>query len=193
MRQRSSLTPSGAQKATRAAKSRGAMPSTFTDFHDYSVEVWFPIEKDKDGYPSSKDWEQLIAYPIIENDKLFKLASIPFYLRNVSLGDVVKANVTTLFDDEMEVFVFDSVVQRGGHNTYRLLLKRPRSDALTDTITDLLSRGMAVEHKDNDFLAVDVPPGLDQHKVDAFLIEQADHGRWGMQDGNLNNNPRRSE
>jgi hypothetical protein len=32
---------------------------------DYSVEIWFRIEKDKDGYPTSKNWEQLLARPLL--------------------------------------------------------------------------------------------------------------------------------
>jgi len=30
---------------------------------DYSVEIWFRIEKNQRGYPTSKEWEQLLARP----------------------------------------------------------------------------------------------------------------------------------
>lgn len=52
---------------------------------DYSVEIWFRIAKDGDGYSESKNWEQL-ARPVLERDDYFQLESIPFYLKNVSRG-----------------------------------------------------------------------------------------------------------
>jgi len=58
---------------------------------EYSVEIWFHIEKDHVGYPRVKRWEQLLAQPVIERDDYFQLESIPFYLKNVSRGDIVKA------------------------------------------------------------------------------------------------------
>lgn len=33
---------------------------------DYSVEIWFRIEKNKRGYPTSKEWEQLLGRPLLE-------------------------------------------------------------------------------------------------------------------------------
>src|SRR5947209_919664 len=60
---------------------------------DYSVEIWFPIAKDHDGYPESKNWEQLLARPVLERDDYFQLESIPFYLKDVSHGDIVRADV----------------------------------------------------------------------------------------------------
>jgi len=37
-----------------------------------------PIEKDDDGYPQSKSWEQLLAWPVLEMDDYFSIESIPF-------------------------------------------------------------------------------------------------------------------
>lgn len=79
---------------------------------DYLVEVWFRIEKDKDGYPKSKDWEQLLAKPVLERDDHFQIESIPFYLKNVSRGDVVKAKIRENLElQEGEVFEFEGVSQ----------------------------------------------------------------------------------
>src|ERR1051326_913112 len=60
---------------------------------NYSVEIWFRIAKDVDGYPESKNWEQLLARPVLERDDYFYVESIPFYLKNVSRGDIVRADV----------------------------------------------------------------------------------------------------
>jgi hypothetical protein len=61
---------------------------------NYSVEIWFRIQKDKDEYPKSKEWEQLLALPTLQSEDCFQIESIPFFLKNVSRGDVVRAKVT---------------------------------------------------------------------------------------------------
>jgi hypothetical protein len=86
---------------------------------------------------------------------------------------------------DREFFKFESVVDRGGHNTYRLLLRNKRSDDPEFTENELLQKGLAVETEDEDFFAVDVPPWVDQAQIDEYLISEATSGRWGLQDGYL--------
>ena len=150
----------------------------------WTVEIWFRIEKDKDGYPRSKHWEQLLAWPVLERDDYFCIESIPFFIKGISRGDIVHAKASE--DKEIQegaLFEFSSVVERGGHNTYRLLLrnKRPNDPELTEM--ELLAKGMAVEIEDEDFFAVDVPPSINQKEIDDYLISEAESGRWGLQDG----------
>lgn len=153
---------------------------------DYCAEIWFRIEKDKDGYPRSKSWEQLLAKPILERDDYFQIESVPFFLKNVSRGDIVKAK--TVKNDEIqkgESFEFDSVVDRGGHNTYRLLLRKRHPTDPDFTTQELLKNGLAIEEQDGNFLAVDVPPSVDQRAIDQYLLRESESGRWEMQDGYL--------
>jgi hypothetical protein len=153
---------------------------------DYSVEIWFPIQKDKDEYPRSKDWEQLLALPLLQSEDCFKIDSIPFFLKNVSRGDIVRTKITKNSEiQEKEFFEFDSVVARGGHNTYRLLLKKKRADDPEFTRNELLKRGLAVEDQRGDFFAVDVPPCVNQEVIDDYLFAESQSGRWAVQDGYL--------
>lgn len=153
---------------------------------DYSVEIWFVIEKDKDGYPTSKKWEQLLARPLSERDDYFQIESIPFFLKNVSLGDTVRVKTTTNSEiQEGEIFVFDAILDRGGHNTYRLLLKKKHVDDPHFTESELLEKGLAVEEQNGDFFAVDVPPSVDQKAIDEYLVSEQKSGRWELQDGYL--------
>src|SRR5580704_2667362 len=153
----------------------------------YSVEIWFPIEKDQDGYPKSKKWEQLLARPLRERVDHFQIESVPFFLKNVSCGDVVRARIVTNGDiQEGEIFEFDTVVDRGGHNTYRLLLRAKHPDDPQFTENELTRKGLAVEEQCGDFLAVDVPPSVDQKAIDAYLVSESESGRWELQDGYLN-------
>jgi hypothetical protein len=151
---------------------------------EWSVEIWFRIEKDQDGYPRSKSWEQLIAWPVVENDRYFSIESIPFFVRGISRGDIVKAKVSENSDvQDGEFFEFDSIVERKGHNTYRILLRKKHPNDPEATEEELLTRGLALEREDDDFFAVDVPPSVNQEEIDHFLIAEAESGRWGLQDG----------
>jgi hypothetical protein len=149
---------------------------------DYLVEIWFPIEKNEDGYPKSKSREQLLARPT-EQINEFVLESVPFYLRNVSRGDVVRAKTVAVEDGK--IFEFDDLVRHGGHNTYRLLLLKKSADDPEDTVRELVGMGLAVEEQHGSFLAVDVPPSVDQKTVDQYLVGESETGRWEMQDGYL--------
>jgi Domain of unknown function (DUF4265) len=153
---------------------------------DYSVEIWFPVATDNHGYPKSKKWEQLLARPVLERDDYFQIESVPFFLKNVSCGDIVKANVVVNKEiQEGEIFEFDQVVDRGGHNTYRLLLRKKHPDDPQLTTDELLKKGLAIEEQYGDFFAVDVPPTVDQQAIDDFLVAESQAGRWEMQDGYL--------
>jgi len=154
---------------------------------DYFVEIWFRIKKDRDGYPTSKSWEQLLARPLREGEEYFRIGSIPFFLKNVSYGDIVKAKTVVNSDiQDGETFEFDSVLDRGGHNTYRLLLKRKHPNDPEFTENELVKKGLAVEQEYGDFFAVDVPPTVDQNTIDAYLVAESESGRWELQDGYLN-------
>ena len=153
---------------------------------NYSVEIWFRIEKDKGGYPTSKSWEQLLARPLSERDDYFQIESIPFFLKNISCGDIVRAKTVKNSEiQEGEIFEFDTVLDRGGHNTYRLLLRKKHPDDPQFTESELLKKGLAIEEQDGDFFAVDVPPSVDQQAIDAYLVAESDTGRWELQDGYL--------
>jgi Domain of unknown function (DUF4265) len=141
-------------------------------------EVWFLIEKDEDGYPESRTWEGMWARPIKD---AFEILSVPFYLKNVSRGDVVDAN-------QGDFLKFSDVRSRGGHNTYRLLMENGSHDEVETALTQLRSKALVVELNEAGILiAVDVPPSIDQQEIDAYLLSEKEAGRWQVQDGYLHN------
>lgn len=150
------------------------------DLATHCVEVWFRIEKDSDGCPKSKEWEQLLAECTV-NGLEFRLLSIPFFLKNVSRGDIVK--VKQVQSGSGDYYEFESVVRHAGHNTYRLLLQS--KDSQDVIVSELIAKGLGVESNSGGLLAVDVPPEADQDAVDRFLVEQSECRRWQMQDGHL--------
>jgi hypothetical protein len=153
------------------------MTSKWNVNSDYSVEIWFLIEKDLDGYPKSKNWEQLLAHPLREREDCFQLASIPFFLKTVSFGDIVRAKTVVNHEiQESEIFEFEAVLDRSGHNTYRLLLRRHHANDPEFTETELIQKGLAIEVEGDNFFAVDVPPSVDQNSIDSFLVAESSQG-----------------
>lgn len=151
---------------------------------DWSVEIWFRIEKDAEGYPQSKSWEQLLAWPVLKRDDYFSIESIPFFVKGISRRDIVRAKVTRNSEVKAtEFFEFGNVIDRGGHNTYRLLLRNKRPNDPDATEKELVEKGLTVEINDGDFFAIDVPPSANQEEIDAYLIAESESGRWGLQDG----------
>jgi hypothetical protein len=72
---------------------------------------------------------------LLERDHCFQIESIPFFLKNIPRGGIVRA--TTVVNTEIqqdEIFEFDAVLRRGSHNPYRLLLrkKHPRDPQFTN-------------------------------------------------------------
>ena len=143
-------------------------------------EVWFFIEKVEDGYPESRTWEGLWTRPVGGG---FEILNVPFYLKNVSRGDAINAI--------QEAFLrFTDVRNRGGHNTYRLLMEDSSEDEVSATLKELRSKGLTVELNETGILiAVDVPPSVDQREIDAYLLSEKEAGRWQLQDGYLHNIP----
>ena len=86
---------------------------------------------------------------------------------------------------EGEFFEFETVVDSGGHDTYRILLRDKRADDPEFTEKELLEKGLALEIDDGDFFAIDVPPSVDQNEIDVYLTSESRRGRWGLQDGCL--------
>ena len=167
------------------------MTETWNPICDWSVEVWFRLQKDEDGYPRSKDWEQLLAWPVLESNRCFRIESIPFFVKGIARGDIIKVKVSENSDvQEGEFFEFESIVERGGHNTYRLLLRENQTTDPELTKEELLAKGLAVEVEDDDFFAIDVPPSVNQKEIDDFLIAEAESGRWGLEDGFVRITPR---
>lgn len=136
-----------------------------------NVEIWFPIEKDKDGYPKTRDWEGLWCEPL---ERGFRVKNVPFYLTNVAPEDVVLAEPTS------EGYLrFQSVVQRGKYSVYRLLIYEQPD--VQETVSRLQQLGALVD-ADDKLIAVGVGPETQEETV-RFIISGKESGRWGAQDG----------
>lgn len=138
------------------------------------VKIFFRLEKDKDDYPP-EDVESLWAIP---RESGFELDNIPFFVKGVALGDIVKVEKTG--DCGLE---FVEVVRRSGHSCYRIWLRQRREDDPSFTIKELESLGLKVETDMEYLLAIDVPPDISLKSIEDVLFKGEDSGRWGLQEG----------
>lgn len=137
------------------------------------VKVLFRLQKDEDGYPPI-EVESLWG---IRRSEGIELDNVPFFAKGVALGDIVKT--TTAGDGALE---FESVVRRGGHSTYRILLLKKYPDDPRRTMDELIAKGLSVE-EDAGLLAVDLPPEIPLGPIRDFLFDGIDSGRWEVEEG----------
>ena len=100
-----------------------------------AVEIWFPIEKDAEGYPQSQDWEQLWSWP---TEGGYRIDNIPFFVDGIACGDIVSA-----IKADKGWYCFDAVVARSGNSTYRCWLADELEEKSEDVLTDLRGLGVA--------------------------------------------------
>ena len=124
------------------------------------TKVIFRIEQDEDGYPPI-NVESVWAEPVSKNE--FKIKNIPFYVKNLSLDDIVLAKPAT---DGMLEYVAHRV--KSSHNTIRILfLDESQKDAVFKKIESL---GCSWEGSNiPSLIAVDVPNSVDKSALFSFL------------------------
>ena len=138
-----------------------------------SVEIWFPVEKDAAGHPN-QEWEQLYAWPVQGG---YRLNNVPFFAKDLALDDVVTAR-----KGERGLLVFDRVVSRSGHSTFRIWLSAQQeqaSGAIMNAVRDL---GGHAEMTLDRLIAVDAPPERESRIWD-YLEGGQQRGDWDLQVG----------
>jgi hypothetical protein len=143
----------------------------------HRVEIWFHIEKDKDGYPTSKEWEGLIC-ACLNSTELFRVESVPLFVKGVAVGDIVSATETS-----ENYYQYGRTVSKGGHSTYRLYIE---DEAVGQVVQrELVRKGCAVEiTAQGSLIAVDVPPDREA-QVREHLFTGVREGRWELQEASV--------
>ena len=108
---------------------------------------------------------------------LYQLDNSPFFALGVSYQDVVSAR------EEGGRLVFSHATARGGHSTYRVLLREPGRARLDELWSPLRDEGCTYEEGPGSLLSVDVPPGADIYRVYAILQAGEEAGAWTFEEG----------
>ncbi len=111
------------------------------DKADFIIGAWCS-NKQIEGKPQ---WEQLWSRRITDNT--FEICCIPFYVYNISLGDVAKTD---------KDFMITEIIKHSTHKTFRIWLGASKSSQIRDevirVITDL---SCSIEWYSDNLLAVD--------------------------------------
>jgi hypothetical protein len=110
----------------------------------------------------------------------FRLRNVPFYAYDLSYGDIVRGVVRS------GGLTLESIVERGGHSTYRLFV----------TDTEVLQRflefwlplerlGCTLERATERLIAVDVPPEANIHATYEVLKEGEAAGIWDFEEAHV--------
>jgi hypothetical protein len=132
----------------------GAKQVITVDFALNVVDGWPPVAV-----------ESVKAEPIKQG---FKICSAPLFIKNMSVGDIVRAT------EECDGRVYEWVhLEQSGHsNIWIGRLNRDATRAIHAALNQLLNIGCAITHSDQlGCYAVDVPPILRIEPVDEILAQ----------------------
>lgn len=112
---------------------------------------------------------------------LFKLDNVPFYARDVAVGDVVRAASA----DGGLVAV--EVVRRGGHSTYRIITLDPTlgQEQFLERWRPLDALGCSFEGNGSGLFAIDVPACVNLERLRQLLDVGVDDGVWDYEEACL--------
>jgi hypothetical protein len=126
--------------------------------------------------PSGGEAEWVWADP--KGNNAFVLRNVPTFARGLSHGDTVKARI------ENDVPVFEDVVQRGGHSTYRIYAKSDRrSPEVMKVLQTLEKMHCDMEPATDKIVNVDVLPEADIYAVYQVLEDATRAGSLEFEEG----------
>jgi len=130
--------------------------------NDPTAKVLFRVP-DVDGGATV---ETLWAVPL--GNDFYKLDNSPFYAYGVSWQDTVYAPVSP----EEQMATFQSVVERAGNRTVRIIFDPPVSpgNSSDQVLQGLVSLGCSYEGATPKYISVNIPPTVDLQHVRSHLI-----------------------
>lgn len=140
------------------------------------TKIYFalPAEDQAAGVEAENLWAEALG------DSRYRIDNIPFYVYGISLDDVVRA------EDIGGKLVFCEVISRGGHSTYRVLVKDSAGCDSADFKSQwLLLEGLGCtrEIAKTRWIAIDVPPVADVFSVYKILEVSEERGIWTFEEG----------
>jgi len=139
------------------------------------VRVTFHLNPENEqGVKTETVW----AAPV--DSQAFRIANSPFYVFGISSEDVVSVQ------DIDGVLMFQSVLARGGHSTYRVFLQHGRtiqSPEFKEHWSPISVLGATFENANDHFISVDIPPSKDIGAIYEFLDQGEQKGIWVFEEG----------
>jgi len=149
------------------------------DESKHHVKIIVPLEQDEDGYPPAGS-ERLWALHLGEGR--YQLDNIPFFARDLALGDVVSAVPEE--GAEEGVLRYEQVLQSSGHSTFRILVHDESQVPEACRLLEQLGCGTERSHLPR-LVAIDIPPRVPLADVREALAPGVSQGRWDYEEACL--------
>jgi len=140
------------------------------------AKVLFKLEKDADDYPPD-DWESLWAKEV-GNGGLYCIDNIPFFIRGISLGDIV---LVQKLNKELR---FDRIIEPSTHSVLRVILFEMENLAALKKQISSFGCEWEAAHIDG-LIAIDVPGTVTIEAVLDYLKAGEDEGLWSYEEASL--------
>lgn len=129
--------------------------------------------------------ERMHCIPL--GDGTFQVDNSPFHAFGVSLGDKITAT------EDSDGLIFDSIISRGGHSTYRVRLPSGASHQhFLEHWAAMEELGCSYEGSSLDnrrLYAIDIPPGVDVASIYRLLEDGEANGAWEFEEAHFAGNP----
>jgi hypothetical protein len=145
------------------------------DVDSRDQKIIFQLEKDEDDYPPN-DYETLWASHV--DGDLYSIDNIPFFVREISSGDVVKIK-----RKDGRLF-FDAVVNESRNSVLRIIAYDEREIARLRQDLNEMGCESELSHIPN-LIAVEVPETVCLEDVMSFLDKGEAKERWEYETASL--------
>jgi Domain of unknown function (DUF4265) len=138
-------------------------------------KILFRLKKDAEGYPPD-DWESLWATPTEQN--FYSIDNIPFFVRGISLGDIV-----SIKKKDNELF-FEKVEQFSDHSVIRVIIfEESEVESLRQKLKEL---GCESEKSHIEgLITVDIPPQISFDDIVSYLKPGEDEEIWEYEEASI--------
>lgn len=142
------------------------------DRNEHYVKILIPLEQDEDGYPPVSA-ERIWAIKVGEGR--YKLDNIPFFARELALGDIVSAVPEEGADEG--ILRYQQVLAPSGHSTFRVLVQEEAHVPEVHGLLEQLGCGTEQSHLPR-LVAIDIPPSVSLERVRQALEPGRTLERW---------------
>ena len=140
----------------------------------HKVKIRFQVDpKDQRGVGTESLWAEKIE------TGNFRILNSPFFLFGISAEDIVGAKETK------NGLIFQSIISRGGHSTYRIFLQGGRTIKGSDFHSywePIARQGATFENADDHFASIDIPSEKDVAAIYSLLERGEQDGIWAFEE-----------
>jgi Domain of unknown function (DUF4265) len=111
------------------------------------------------------------------SDEAIRLDNIPLLVFGVSMGDTIRVR------RDGDGLWSAGGLERGGHSTYRVMLRDATDKRVQDAFRHLVTLGCGYEELTRRYVAVDVPPDVDVRTVYDALEQGLEQDFWTFEEG----------